>query len=158
MVVQRLTVKGALSRLGSTMAGPRLRPVACVALGIAVAGCASMPGGGLSKDSPPEVKAAVVSERAQARWDALIKGDLDQAYTYMSEASQQQYSLKVYKNRTKPGMWKAVKINSVDCVAEICNLSMTLTYDHRMMKGVQTPLSESWIIEKGTAWYIYQPG
>jgi len=27
-----------------------------------------------------------------------------------------------------------------------------------MMKGVQTPLGESWIIEKGTAWYIYQPG
>lgn len=113
--------------------------------------------GGLSSDSPPQAKAAVVNERAQARWQALINGDLDEAYTYMSAASREAYSLKVYKARTKPGMWKAIKIDSVDCEAEICQVRMMLTYDHRMMKGVQTPLTESWIIEKGTAWYVYQP-
>ena len=75
----------------------------------------------------------------------------------MSEASQQQYPLRVYKDKTKPGMWKAVKIDSVDCNAEICKLQLTLTYDHRLIKGVQTPLTESWIIENGTAWYVYQP-
>jgi len=124
-------------------------------VGVFLAACASM--GGLSKDSPPEAKVAVVTERAQARWEALIKGDLDQAYTYMSAASQEAYPLKEYKNRTKPGMWKAVKIDSVDCQAEICKLKMTLTYDHPRMKGVQTPFTESWIIEKGTAWFVYQP-
>jgi len=111
---------------------------------------------GLSKDSPPEAKVAVVNERAMARWDALIKGDLDLAYTYMSEASRQAYSLKAYKERVKPGMWRAVKINSVACDAEICTASMMLTYDHRMMKGVQTPFAERWIIEKGTAWFVYE--
>ncbi len=33
---------------------------------------------------------------------------------------------------------------------------MILTYDHEMMKGIQTPFEESWIIEKGTAWYVYR--
>ena len=158
LVVKRLTIKGGLSSLASTMAGFWQRGAAwlMVALGLVIAGCAST-GGGLSKESPPDTKAAVVSERAQARWNALIKGDLDKAYSYMSEASQQQYPLRVYKDKTKPGMWKAVKIDSVDCNAEICKLKLTLTYDHRLIKGVQTPLTESWIIENGTAWYVYQP-
>jgi hypothetical protein len=25
------------------------------------------------------------------------------------------------------------------------------------MKGVQTPFTESWIIENGNAWFVYQP-
>jgi hypothetical protein len=24
------------------------------------------------------------------------------------------------------------------------------------MKGIETPLNESWIIEKGSAWYVYR--
>ena len=142
------------------MAGFRLRGIAygsaAIVLGV-LAACASLPGGGISKDSPIEAKRAVLTERVNARWDALLKGDLDQAYTYMSDASKQAYSLNAYKAGTKPGMWKAVKINSIDCDGEICTAGMTLTYDHRMMKGVQTPFAEQWIIEKGTAWYIYQP-
>ena len=46
-----------------------------VALASLSAGCATI--GGLTKDSPPEAKQAVVTERAKARWQALIKGDLD---------------------------------------------------------------------------------
>jgi len=113
--------------------------------------------GGLSSDSTAEAKAAVTSERAQARWQALIKGDLAEAYTFISAASRETYPFEVYKQRTRPGMWKAVKIDSVSCDAEICTASITLTYDHRLMKDVQTPLTEKWIIEKGTAWYIYRP-
>jgi hypothetical protein len=63
-------------------------------------------------------------------------------------------SLKVYKAKHKPGMWRAVKIESMQCEAEICKAKMILTYDHERMKGIQTPFEESWIIEKGTAWYV----
>jgi len=118
-----------------------------------VAACASMPGA-LSKDSTAEVKQAAVSERINARWQALIKGDLDTAYTYMSAASQEAMPLKVYKLKHKPGMWRSVKIESLQCEAEICTAKMILTYDHERMKGIQTPFEESWIIEKGTAWYV----
>jgi hypothetical protein len=126
-------------------------------LALAVAGCASMPGGGISQDSAPELKRAVLTERINARWDALIKGDLDTAYTFLSQGSKAAYPLNVYKAKVKAGSWRAVKIDSIDCDGAVCWAKMILTYDHRMMKGVQTPFSESWIIENGNAWFIYQP-
>jgi hypothetical protein len=121
---------------------------------LSLAGCASMSGGG--KDLAPEAKQALVTERINARWNALIKGDLDQAYTFMSAGSQEAMPLQVYKVKIKPGMWRAAKIDSMDCEAEICQVKMTLTYDHRMMKGIQTPFQETWILENGNAWYVYR--
>jgi hypothetical protein len=125
-----------------------------ISLAASLAGCASMSGGG--KDLAPEAKQALVTERINARWNALIKGDLDRAYTFMSAGSQEAMPLKLYKEKTKPGMWRAVKIDSINCDAEICLVKMTLTYDHKMMKGVQTPFQETWILEKGNAWYVYR--
>jgi len=117
-----------------------------------LAGCAAMTGDGA--DLALDAKQALVTERINARWEALIKGDLDRAYTYMSAASKETIPLTAYKAKIKPGMWRSVKINAIVCEAEICTASMTLTYDHRLMKGVQTPFQESWIIEKGTAWFV----
>ena len=117
-----------------------------------LAGCAAMSGDGA--DLALDAKQALVTERINARWEALIKGDLDTAYTYMSAASQEAMPLKVYKLKHKPGMWRSVKIESLQCEAEICTAKMILTYDHERMKGIQTPFEESWIIEKGTAWYV----
>ncbi len=130
--------------------------VAVLALSLAasLAGCVSMSGGG--KDLAPEGKQALVAQRVNARWNALIKGDLERAYTFMSAGSQATVPIEVYKAKLKPGKWRAVKINSMDCDAEICQVNMTLTYDHTMMKGIQTPFQETWILEKGTAWYVYQ--
>ena len=125
-----------------------------ISVAASLAGCASMSGGG--KDLAPEAKQALVTERINARWNALIKGDLDRAYTFMSAGSQEAMPLKLYKERIKPGMWRAVKIDSMNCDAEICQAKMTLTYDHKMMKGVQTPFEETWILEKGNAWYVYR--
>ena len=35
--------------------------------------------------------------RAQARWDAVIKGDLEAAYAYISPGSRQVYSFERFK-------------------------------------------------------------
>jgi predicted small secreted protein len=130
------------------------RALVAVSLAASLAGCAAMSGGG--KDLAPEAKQALVSERINARWNALIKGDLDRAYTFMSAGSQEAMPLKLYKEKIKPGMWRAVKVDSMNCDAEICQVKMTLTYDHKMMKGIQTPFQETWILEKGNAWYVYR--
>jgi hypothetical protein len=47
-------------------------------------------------------------------------------------------------------------VEKVDCVAEVCSVVMELVYDRKQMKGIQTPLNETWIIEKGSAWYVYR--
>ncbi|MEO8740805.1 MAG: hypothetical protein ABI537_14030 [Casimicrobiaceae bacterium] len=160
MQVKRLTVPDGLTSLESTKAGRGLpRVMGCLPLLLiaVVAGCASVPSRELSKDSPQEAKNAVLTERINARWSALIKGDLETAYTYLSAASQNAYPFSVYKAKVHPGMWRAVKIDAIGCDGAVCWAKMTLTYDHKSMKGVQTPFSESWVIDKGTTWFVYQP-
>jgi hypothetical protein len=119
--------------------------------GLAVAACAS-----ISADSAPEAKQKVVSERAVARWQALIKGDVDAAYAFLSPASKKATPLTAYASSIKPGMWRQIKVDKVDCAAEVCKAQLSLTYDAKMMKGITTPIWESWIIEDGTAWYVYR--
>jgi hypothetical protein len=123
---------------------------------LTLSGCAGMPGFGISKDSDPAAKQKTVTQRAEARWQALIKGDLDAAYAYLSEGSKATTPLNVYKAKIRPGMWREAKVEKVECEAEVCRVQMQITFDHKLMKGVQTPLNESWIIEKGSAWYVYR--
>ena len=143
---------------GKTVARPPLvaglrRTVwlAAVLAGLALTGCAS-----LNADSAPEAKQKVVAERAEARWQALMKGDLDAAYAFLSPASKKATPLKDYAKTIKPGMWRQAKVDKVDCEAEICKAQLSVTYDNRMMKGITTPVWETWIIEQGSAWYVYR--
>lgn len=117
-------------------------------LALGLAGCATV-----SVDSARE---RMVTERAQARWQVLMKGDVEGAYQFLSAGSKAAISLDAYKAKIRPGMWRGAKVEKVECEAEICKVLMQITYDTKPMKGVQTPLDESWIIEKGSAWYIYR--
>ena len=45
--------------------------------------------------------------------------------------------------------YRVVKIDRVECSAEVCKVSLTLTYDFEKFKGVTTPGNESWIVEQG---------
>lgn len=120
-------------------------------LALGLAGCA-----GVSVDSSPQAKQRLVAERAQARWQVLIKGDVEGAYQFLSSGSKAATSLEAYKSKTRPGIWRGAKVDQVECEAEICKVVMQITYDTKPMKGIQTPFNESWIIENGSAWYIYR--
>jgi len=163
--VNQLTLLGRLSSLGSTKVGFWLHrltgwmPVAVVV--VAIAACAGM--GGVNKDSPPDVKAAAVKERSEARWQALIKGDLDAAYAYLSPGSKAATSIEAYRRQIHPGMWRSVKVDSVECEGELCRVKLQLTYDvprgpmsPRPITGIETPIGERWIIENGSAWFVYK--
>jgi hypothetical protein len=125
-----------------------------VAAGL-VGGCASTTGGaGLGPDTPTDVKRDAVAARAKARWDALIKPDLESAYTFLSPASRATMSVDQYKAKHKVGMYRAVSIDSVECEADRCTVNLKLTYDYQRFKGMVTPLSERWIIAQGQAWFV----
>lgn len=111
--------------------------------------------GGLTKDSSPEARRAAVTERVHARWAALIDGDLDLAYTFLSPASKEMVSLALYKRQARGSGYREVKVESVECDGAVCDVKMMLTYDHRMMKGIMTPLTEKWVIDEGKAWYVW---
>jgi len=123
-----------------------LRAVAAsVAMSVLFGGCATL----LSKDP-----ASLVAERAQERWQALIEKDLARAYTFLSEGTRQAISLERYQSGIKAGMWRKVEVEGVDCRGTVCKARLLVTYDHKMMKDVTTPLSEDWIIENGNAWLV----
>ena len=163
----RLTVLGPFARLQPKGAGierpttgaQRRRSIArpgywagwLSLLALGLAGCA-----GISVDSSPQAKQRVVAERAQARWQILMKGDVEGAYQFLSAGSKAATSLEVYKSKIRPGMWRGAKVDKVECEAEICKVLLQITYDTRPMKGIQTPVDETWIIENGSAWYIYR--
>jgi len=124
--------------------------VACV---VVMSGCATT--GGLTKDTSPEAKSAAVTERVKARWAALIDGNLDLAYTFLSPASRELVSLAAYKQQARASGYKAIKVESVECDGAVCKVRLMLTYDHRLMKGLMTPLDEKWVIDEGKAWYVW---
>ncbi len=119
---------------------------------LALAACAS-----LTKESPAEDKVTAATERANARWQAMLKRDFDAAYTYLSPSSRAVTPLSAFKTRASRAAFRAAKIDGVSCVNEVCTVKLTVTYDHRVMKGVTTPLEETWVIARGQVWYVWQP-
>jgi hypothetical protein len=120
---------------------------------MALTGCASV-SGGLTKDSPTEAKQAAVAERAKARWAAMIDGNLDLAYTFLSPASKGIVSLASFKQQARTG-YREAKVENVECDGAICKVKMFVIYDHRLMKGIGTPLEERWVIDEGQAWLVW---
>ena len=109
----------------------------------------------LGPTSPNEEKVKVVTERATARWKAIIGKDFAAAYEYMSPASRTTVTRAGFSTIASRLDYKDAKVNEVTCDAEICKVKLLITYDAKMMKGVHSPLEESWVIDKGQAWYVW---
>ncbi|MEO8303876.1 MAG: hypothetical protein ABI724_07125 [Betaproteobacteria bacterium] len=134
-----------------------------IALGamIVAAGCSTT--GALTKDTPSDVKSAAVKERSNARWAALIKGDKDAAYAYLSPGTRSLITIEQYRGRVQTGGFRAVQIEKVDCEPETCNVGLMLTYDYvapkgvGSAKGITTYVQETWVLENGQAWFVMRP-
>jgi hypothetical protein len=132
------------------MALPRIFQVrslklAAVAVGLAaVGGCATVP------DAPAE---QVVVARAQARWDALLSGNIEKAYSYLGPGSRAVNSLEAYRVSIRKGFWTAAKVESAECQAETCEVHAQIEYQFRG-KHIKTPLSETWVKQQGNWWYV----
>ena len=70
-----------------------------VMAGLMLAACATT--GGVTTESPLEVKRAAVTERAKARWQAIIDGDVAKAYGFLSPGSKAVTSLESYQARAR---------------------------------------------------------
>ena len=123
---------------------------------IAVCGCGTLPLGGFSADSPNEQKSAAVRQRAEARWQALIKDDIATAYGYLSPTTREVVSLEQYRAKVARRRFRDAKVEGVECQAELCKVGIKLTFDHPRMKGLVVPLEETWIIERGQFWFVYR--
>jgi hypothetical protein len=134
------------------MALPRIFQVrslkmAVVAVGLAaVGGCATVP------DTPADSE-KVVKARAQARWDALLKGDVETAYGYLGPGSRAVNSLEAYKVSIRKGFWQSAQVESAKCEGDSCEVYAQIGYRYRG-SNIKSPLAETWIKQEGNWWYV----
>lgn len=113
-------------------------------------GCAS----GLSGQSAATPEAAV-SARAQERWDALLAGDVDKAYTYISPAGRIGMTLAIYRGRVNPQYWRKIKVKEAVCKPEVCEVVLDLDFSVDGM-ALKTLVNETWIFDSGKWWFVYK--
>ena len=110
-----------------------------------LAGCATMGG-----RKPEEA----VKERAQARWDALLKDDVRAAYAYFSPGSRAVMDFKSYEASIRKGFWRSATVDSVTCAsAKRCEANETIEYEFQGRR-TRSPLTETWIEEDGNWWLV----
>ena len=127
-----------------------LRYLVVAVLAVVTAACAT-----LSPTSPTEEKVKVVTERAAARWKAVIARDFEAAYQFMSPASRATVTPAGFRTIASRLNYRAAEVKEVTCEAQACKVKLQITYDAAMMQGVRTLLEESWVIDKGQAWYVW---
>ena len=98
---------------------------------------------------------AIVVERAQLRWNALLKRDMDVAYQFISPGGRSLMSLEQYRPRVNTGFWRGAKVKEASCEAETCDVTVLVDMT---IEGVKftNPIKESWILDAGKWWFVYQ--
>ena len=122
---------------------------------VMLAACAT-----LSTDSSDEAKQAAVKKRAEARWAALVKGDVSSSYALLSPASKAVLTEDQYRDRLRRSGVTGVEVESVQCAAETCKVKLWITFDAtpfpgHTIKGIRTTATETWVIDRGEYWYVW---
>ena len=120
--------------------------VAAAVLAAFTAACATSP--------PPKPAEEIVKERAQARWNALVQGDVKTAYDFFSPGSRSTTSLADFAGGIRIGFWKAVTVEKVECSsADRCDAHSNIEYDYRGTR-IKTPHREVWVKDGSQWWYL----
>lgn len=120
---------------------------------VTLAACAGL--APITRDSPNDAKVAAVTRQVEARWAAMIAGDVPKSYSFMSTGSKAALSIDEYKVKARLVGFRKAKIEKVVCEPEICKVSLRITLDTRKMKGLPLPETETWILEGGEYRYVW---
>jgi len=114
-----------------------------------LAGCSAL---------PPTTAEAIVAQRAEQRWAAMIDGDLEKAWEFTQPGFRAIVKQKDYRRRFgAAGQWKSVQIHGVQCEPERCTVKLRLTslvlVPPRANREVVGYLDEVWVRDEGQWWY-----
>lgn len=111
---------------------------------LALAGCASQP-----KLTPEEI----VKQRADERWQYLVKGDLEKAYAMLTEGERKITSYDAYRSRITNGLWIKGEAVEVTCETEKCvariHLDSKPPLGSRFGSNISVYFNETWLLEDG---------
>jgi hypothetical protein len=132
-----------------------LKLFAALILGLGVSGCAGVGGAVEGKSSLSQTPEQLVMLRAQARWDALLSGEINQAYGYISPAGRLGMPVTEYRLRVNMQYAKKAKVTGAKCEPELCEVS--LNYDY-VLNGLALSqvITEKWILDSGEWWLVYR--
>jgi hypothetical protein len=129
-------------------------PTACLATAaLILAGCA----GPVASNRTP---ADIAVERAQARWDALMRRDWATAYGYLTSGYRATVSADRYGGQfSGPLQWEGARAHGAECEATRCVVTVEITFrlmlaGHRDRKS-STFIEEVWLLEDGQ-WYKFE--
>ena len=114
-----------------------------------LAGCSAL---------PPTTAEAIVAQRAEQRWAAMIDGDLEKAWEFTQPGYRAIVKQKDYRKRFgAAGQWKSVQIHGVQCEPERCTVKLRLTslvmVPPRINREVIGYLDEIWVRDESQWWY-----
>ena len=142
----------------------RLTAAVLLAAGL-LAGCAA-PGTDSGSAAAPAASTSkvedAVSVRAQQRWDWLMAGKFDDAYTYTTPAYRALNTAQDYRNRFSSGAkWVDPKVDSVTCESgERCRVKIVLGIQvaaRGFTKPTRSVIFETWLPEDGQWWFYQAP-
>lgn len=117
---------------------------------LALAGCAGL---------QPLTTEQIVAERAEARWNDLIKGNFEKAWDYTQPGFRAVVPRDRYFRRFQNGgQWTGVQVHQVRCEAERCTVRLRISAKVLVapFKGqeIATAMDEVWVREDGQWWYF----
>ena len=115
-----------------------------------LAGCSAL---------PPSTAEAIVAQRAEQRWAAMIDGDLEKAWEFTQPGYRAIVKQKDYRKRFgAAGQWSNAIVHKVSCEAESCKATVRITTQIRLprfamtLPETTTYLDEIWVREEGQWW------
>jgi len=118
-------------------------------LALVAVGCAGISGA-------PETPEQAVKARAQERWNALVAGQLDKAYAYITPSGRSTLPIEIYRSRLSNASWRGAKVTAAVCEAEVCDVDVTLDIYVLPNLPHQQPISEKWLLVDGKWWFVYR--
>lgn len=113
-----------------------------------------------AKKAEPRTAQAALTERAEARWAALIQADFARAYEFESPAYRDVHTLRMFVSQFGGAVgWSAAKVLEItpDASGEAAKVKVLISY--QMMDAVggvmdgQRPVDERWVRTGGEWWH-----
>lgn len=133
-------------------ANPALRLGALFAT-LTLAACASL---------GPSTPETLVEQRANARWQALLAGKFDDAYTFNTPGYRALVTPDAYRGRAGSAVkWTGAKVHKVTCAqADKCEARIRIDFQPPLGSSASgtftTYITESWLLE-ADQWWIFLP-
>lgn len=128
----------------------------CVKMLLALLIMGLLVGSGGCSSPPPEKEAG---RRALERWQALIQGDFEKAYSYLSPGYREVTSFAIYRSHIGGAVrWKDATLETVSCADTVCDVTITIDYQYTAppvgkYEGEKL-LQEKWVRVDDKWWFL----